>query len=236
MKTKPESTEKAKRNAALEAIKHVRDGFIIGLGSGSTAAYAIEELGNRIKHEKLHVFGVPTSYQAFTLAIKNKIPLTTLDEHSVLDLAIDGADQIDDELSMIKGMGGAFAREKIVASSSKEYVIIADESKKVRVLGENDHPVPIEVLPFAVALATRKIKEIDGRAIMREGVKKVGPVITDNGNVIIDAFFGVIREPEKLERKLKGISGVVETGLFLGMADVVYLGTETGVRKLGSSR
>lgn len=236
MKTKPESTEKAKRNAALEAIKHVRDGFIIGLGSGSTVAYAIEELGNRIKHEKLHVFGVPTSYQAFTLAIKNKIPLTTLDEHSVLDLAIDGADQIDDELSMIKGMGGAFAREKIVASSSKEYVIIADESKKVRVLGENDHPVPIEVLPFAVALATRKIKEIDGRAIMREGVKKVGPVITDNGNVIIDAFFGVIREPEKLERKLKGISGVVETGLFLGMADVVYLGTETGVRKLGSSR
>lgn len=232
LKNKPESTEKAKRNAALEAVKQVRDGFVIGLGSGSTAAYAIEELGNRIKHEKLHVLGVPTSYQAFTLAVKNKISLTTLDEHFVLDLAIDGADQIDDELNMIKGMGGALAREKIVASSSKKNVIIADESKKVRVLGENGHPVPIEVLPFAVAPAMRRIREIGGEAIVREGMKKVGPVITDNGNIIVDAIFGLINEPEKLEPKLKAIVGVVETGLFVGMTDVVYLGRETSVRKL----
>ena len=236
MKTKLESTKKAKRNAALEAVKHVRDGFAIGLGSGSTAAYAIEELGNRIKRENIHILGVPTSYQAFTLAVKNKIPLTTLDEHSVLDLAIDGADQIDDELNMIKGMGGALAREKIVASSSKEYIIIADETKKVKVLGENDHPVPIEALPFAFALVTHRLEEIGGRAVVREGVGKVGPVITDNGNIIVDAFFGAIREPEKLEHKLKSIVGVVETGLFIGMADAVYLGTDTGVRKLRKNR
>jgi ribose 5-phosphate isomerase A len=236
LKNKPESTEKAKRNAALEAIKHVRDGFIIGLGSGSTAAIAIEEIGNRVKREKLHVLGVPTSYQALMLAVKNKLPLTTLDEHPVIDLAIDGADQIDDDLNMIKGMGGALVREKIVASSSRNCVIIADETKKVKMLGENNQSVPVEVVPFAAALVTRRIEEIGGRAVLREGMKKVGPVITDNGNMIIDAFFGIIREPEKLERKLKGIVGVVETGLFVGMADVVYLGTETSARKLERSR
>jgi ribose 5-phosphate isomerase A len=103
-------------------------------------------------------------------------------------------------------------------------------------LGENNQSVPVEVVPFAAALVTRRIEEIGGRAVLREGMKKVGPVITDNGNMIIDAFFGIIREPEKLERKLKGIVGVVETGLFVGMADVVYLGTETSARKLERSR
>ena len=232
MKPKQDWIEKEKENAALEAVKHVKDGFIVGLGSGSTAAYVIEEIGNRIRNEGLRVLGVPTSYQAFLLAVKHKIPITTLEEHPALDLAIDGADQIDEELNLIKGMGGAFAREKIVAFASKKLVIVADESKKVKVLGKNNHPVPIEVLPFATPIVMRKIKEIGGKPILREGTKKVGPVITDNGNVIIDVDFGIIHNPAELERRLKILPGVVETGLFVKMANVVYLGKRSGVEKL----
>jgi ribose 5-phosphate isomerase A len=224
--------ENAKKNAALKAVEHVEDGFIIGLGSGSTAAYAIAEIGNKMKREKLHILAVPTSYQAFSLAVKHRIPITTLDEYPTLDLTIDGADQIDEALNLIKGMGGALAREKIVASASKKLVIIADESKKVKTLGEKNHPVPIEALPFATPLAVRKIEEIGGKPTVREAQKKVGPVITDNGNFIIDAVFGLIRKPEELEMKLEHIPGVVETGLFVGMADVVYLGNRSGITKM----
>nr|WP_312058945.1 ribose 5-phosphate isomerase A [Fervidobacterium pennivorans] len=234
MKPKDEEVEKAKRNAAIEAVKNVKDGFIVGLGSGSTAAYAIEEIGNRIKREKLHVLGVPTSHQAFMLAVKNGIPITTLEEHPTLDLTIDGADQVDEKLNLIKGMGGALAREKVVACSSKKLLIVIDESKRVKTLGENNHPVPIEVLPFAAPLVTCKIREIGGKPTLREGIKKVGPVITDNGNVIIDAYFGLIKSPEELEHKLKAISGVVETGLFVKMADSVYVGKSSGVKVLQS--
>ena len=233
MKPKRDWNEEEKKNAALEAVKHVQDGFVIGLGSGSTVAYAFEELSNRIKHEKLHVSGVPTSYQAFLLAVKHKIPITTLEEHPSLDLTIDGADQIDDELNLIKGMGGALAREKIVASASKKLVIVADESKKVKVLGENNHPVPIEALPFAASTVMCKIKEIGGKPVLREGTNKVGPVITDNGNILVDAYFGLIRKPVELEHKLKLLSGVVETGLFIKMANFVYVGKRSGIEKFG---
>jgi ribose 5-phosphate isomerase A len=229
---KQDWVEKAKKNAALEAVKHVKDGFVIGLGSGSTAAYAIQGLGNKMKGEKLQILGVPTSYQAFLLAVKHGIPITTLEEHPTLDLTIDGADQIDDELHLIKGMGGALAREKIVASASKTLIIIADESKKVSVLGENNHPVPIEVLPFAASFVMRKVAGIGGTATLREAKGKVGPVITDNGNAIIDADFGLVSKPAELERALKGISGIVETGLFVKMTDVVYLGKRSTVEKL----
>ncbi len=232
MNPKSEWIEKAKKNAALRAVEQVKDKFIVGLGSGSTAAYAIEEIGNRIKHERLHVFGVPTSYQAFMLAVKCGIPITTLEEHSTIDLTIDGADQIDQKMNLIKGMGGALTREKIIAFSSKMLVIVADETKKVKVLGENDHPVPMEVLSFVAPVVMRKIKEIGGKPVLREGIKKVGPVITDNGNIIIDANFGLIRKPAELESRLKGIPGVVETGLFVEMANVIYLGKRSGVEKL----
>jgi ribose 5-phosphate isomerase A len=231
LKPKKEWVEKAKKNAALEAVKHVKDGFVVGLGSGSTAAYAIEEIGNRIKNEKIHVLGIPTSHQAFMLAIKCGIPITTLEEHPTIDLTIDGADQIDQELNLIKGMGGALTREKIVAFASKKLIIVADESKKVKLLGENNHPVPMEVLPFAAPVLMQKIKEYGGKPTLREGIGKVGPIITDNGNVIIDANFGIIPNPAKLEHKLKMLPGVVETGLFVKMASIVYLGTSTGVEK-----
>lgn len=232
MKPRNEWVEKAKKNAALEAVKHVKDDFVVGLGSGSTVAYAIEEIGNKIRREKLHVLGVPTSYQAFMLAIKHGIPITTLEEHPILDLTIDGADQIDDALNLIKGMGGALTREKIVASASKKLIIVADESKKVKVLGENNHPIPIEVVPFAAKLARLRIKEIGGEPVLREGKGKVGPVITDNGNVIIDSNFGLVRKPAELELKIKSIPGIVETGLFIKMADVVYIGKPDFTEKI----
>jgi ribose 5-phosphate isomerase A len=232
LKPREDWPEKAKKNAACEAVKHVEDGFVVGLGSGSTAAYAIEEIGNRIRREGLRVSGVPTSYQALASAVKHGILTTTLEEHPTLDLTIDGADQIDRELNLIKGMGGALAREKVVASASKKLVIVADDSKKVKILGEKGHPVPVEVLPIAAPLVMRKMKEIDGKPIVREGTKKVGPVITDNGNIIIDAYFGLIHKPAELERELKGLTGVVETGLFVQMADLVYLGKRSGVEEL----
>ena len=224
--------EKAKKNAALEAVKHVRDGFVIGLGSGSTAAYAIEGIGKRIRSEKIHIMGVPTSYQAFLLAVKHGIPVTTLEEHPILDLTIDGADQVDRELNLIKGMGGALTREKIVACASRQNIIVVDESKRVKVLGENGQPVPVEVLPLAVPFVARKLKDMGGKPVLREGKGKVGPIITDNSNVILDVDFGPIHKPANVARDLKGITGVVETGLFVGMANQVYIGKSSGVERL----
>ena len=226
----------AKRKAALAAIKHVKDGFVVGLGSGSTAAYAIEALGERIKREKLSLLAVPTSYQAFLLAVNCGIAVTTLDEHPVIDVTIDGADQIDAKLNLIKGMGAALTREKIVASASKMNIIIADESKKVRVLGEKGHPVPVEVLPFAITTVKRRIEAVGGKAVLREGKGKLGPVITDNGNAVIDASFGPIGNAAELEKKLKMIPGVVETGLFIGLADIAYVGTASAAEKIERKR
>ena len=236
MKPEGKWIEEAKRKAALEAVRHVKDGFVVGLGSGSTAAYAIEALGGRIRRERLNVMGIPTSYQAFLLAVKHGIAVTTLEEYPTISLTIDGADQIDPELNLIKGMGAALAREKIVAFASKQNIIIADENKKAQVLGENNHPVPAEVLPFAISLVKRSIEGIGGKAVVREGKGKVGPIITDNGNVVIDAVFGAISDAGALEQKLKMIPGVVETGLFVGSTDTVYVGTSSAVEKLERKR
>ena len=236
MKANPDFIQEAKKRAALEAVKHVKDNNVVGLGSGSTAAFAIIALGERVKNEQLKILGIPTSYQAFLLAVENGVAITTLDEHPQIDVTIDGADQVTSELNLIKGMGAALAREKIVAASSKLNVIIADENKKVKVLGENNQPVPIEVLPFAISLVKRKIVEVGGNPIVREGKGKLGPVITDNGNAIIDATFGLIQKPGELEVKLKMIPGVVETGLFVNLADIVYLATSNAVEKIERKR
>ena len=231
MKANLDPIQEAKQKAALEAVKHVKDGFIVGLGSGSTAAFAIEAIGERIKREKLRVMGIPTSYQAFLLAVECGIPITTLDEHPEIDVTIDGADQITPELFLIKGMGAALAREKIVAAASKLNIIIADEKKKVKLLGENDQSVPIEVLPFAISLVKRKIVYAGGKPVLREGKGKLGPVITDNGNVILDSYFGEVADPADLAVKLKMIPGVVETGFFVGLTDIAYIGKVNAVEK-----
>jgi ribose 5-phosphate isomerase A len=223
--------EDAKKRVALEAIKHVKDGFIVGLGSGSTAAYAIQEIGRRVTQDGLQVLGVPTSSQAMKLAVQSGVPLTTLDEHPNPDLAVDGADQIDNKLNMIKGGGGAMTREKIVASAAKQLIIIADETKLVEKLGTNCQ-VPVEVLPFALATTTANINKLGGKPICRESVEKAGAVVTDNGNYIVDIDFGPINNAEELNQRLKLIPGVFETGLFIEMADIVFLGRPDGVRKL----
>ncbi|UCC58082.1 MAG: ribose-5-phosphate isomerase RpiA [Candidatus Bathyarchaeum sp.] len=223
--------EEAKKRVALEAVKHLQDDFIVGLGSGSTAAHVIQEIGRQILKAGLRVLGVPTSSQAMMLAVRSGIPLTTLDEYPSLDLAIDGADQIDKKLDMIKGGGGAMTREKIVASAAKQFIIVADETKLVDKLGTNCR-VPVEVLPFALATATASIKELGGKPLLRESGRKVGAVVTDNGNYIVDIDFGPMKDTEELNRRLKLIPGVVETGLFIKMADIVYLGKPDGIIRL----
>jgi ribose 5-phosphate isomerase A len=228
---KPKGTdwqEDAKKAAAKEAVKHVKKGAVIGLGSGTTVAYAIKELGK--KH--LQILTVPSSHQAFLLATQNHIQTTTLDEHPRLDLTIDGADQVEIKtLNMIKGMGGALTREKIVAAASKENIIIIDKTKLAPKLGK-EQPVPVEVLPFALATIKPQLQALKGKPHLREGSGKIGPVVTDNGNFILDTDFGTIRDAEKLNMQIKSIPGVVETGLFLNMATTVYVGTEAEVEKL----
>lgn len=229
-------TECAKRKAAFEAVKHVEDNEVVGLGSGTTVAYVIEAIGEKMKLENMTLKGIPTSYQAFQLAVKNGIPMTTLDENPVIDVTIDGADQIDPKLNLIKGMGAALAREKIVASASKLNIIVADESKRVKVLGECNHPVPIEVLPFANFYVQKRIEAIGGKVVLREGKGKLGPVVTDNGNMILDVIFGEIGDPRILSIKLKMIPGVLETGLFVGLANIAYFGSTSSVEKLKVKR
>ena len=233
---KPEQVEEAKRKTALEAVKHVKNHAVVGLGSGSTAAFAIEALGERIKRENLNVKGVPTSTQAFLLAVEHGIPVTTLEEHPEIDVTIDGVDQVDADLNLIKGMGAALAREKIVASASRLNVVIGDVGKRVRVLGENGQAVPVEVLPFAAKVVQQRIVKLGGKPVLREGKGKLGPVITDNGNMVVDVVFGLIADVAGLEVRLKMVPGVVETGLFVGLADVVYLGSVSGVEKLEAKR
>jgi ribose 5-phosphate isomerase A len=222
--------EDAKKRAASEAVKQAKNGFTVGLGTGNTAAYAIKEIGRKIRQKKWKILGVPTSHQALKLAVDSGIPLTNLEEHPQLDLTIDGADQIDKELNLIKGMGGALTREKIVASATKQLIIVADETKLAEKLGKGQS-LPVEVLPFALPTVTLKMQELGGKPILREGTGKMGPVVTENGNFIVDVDFGPIDSPKELSIQLKSIPGVIETGLFIDMADVVYVGKPTGVDK-----
>jgi len=229
--SKADWIEDAKKQAALEAVKHVKNGYVIGLGSGTTASHAIREIGKIIKRKNWHIFGIPTSYQAFLLAVDCGISITTLNEHPRLDLTIDGADQIDKDLNMIKGMGGALAREKIVASASKQNVIVVDKTKVVDKLGKN-HPVPVEVLPFALVTIMSKIRKIGGKPVLRHGEGKVGPVLTDNGNFILDVNFDSIKSLSQLNTQLKLIPGVIETGFFLDLAHIAYIGGPSSIQKI----
>ncbi|WP_226022614.1 ribose-5-phosphate isomerase RpiA [Halomicrobium salinisoli] len=213
----------AKRRAAASAVEAVEDGTVVGLGSGSTAAHAVRELGERVD-AGLDVRGVPTSFQSREIAREAGIPLADLDEASV-DIAIDGADQVADG-DLVKGGGGAHAREKIVDAAADRLLIVIDPTKEADVL---DHPIPVEVLPDARTTVAESVRELGGEPELRWAENKSGPVVTDNGNLLLDCDFGAVEDPAGLAADIAGLPGVVEHGLFVGVADEVHRGDEDGV-------
>jgi len=215
-----------KKAAGKSAAELVKDGDVVGLGTGSTAAQTINALGDRIEDEDLYVEGIPTSYQSRWLAQKNDIPLTTLDQDTP-DIAIDGADQIDDNLYLIKGGGAAHTKEKLVDTAANGFVVVADESKQRHPL---NHPIPLEVLPEAIRTVKTAVQELGGTPQTRLAEKKDGPVITDNGNVIIDADLGNITDPQGTAEALQ-LPGVVEHGIFQPPHEV-HVATEDRVEIL----
>jgi ribose 5-phosphate isomerase A len=217
----------ARKNAAEKACELVKDGMAVGLGTGSTTAYAIRELGRRVD-EGLDIVGVPTSYASEALAIECGIPLVSLAARPELDVDIDGADQVDASLNVIKGGGAAHTREKVVACSSKIFAVVIDGNKLKDVFNRS---VPIEVLPYARKLVEKSIAGLGGTCTMRTGTGKDGPVISDNGNFIMDCDFGPINKPAALAEKLSQVPGLVEHGIFTN-ADVVYVGYEDRVERL----
>jgi ribose 5-phosphate isomerase A len=224
--------DELKRQAAARALEHVRDGMKLGLGTGSTAKHFVELLGMRVR-AGLNIIGVPTSEATRADAVRYGIPLTTLDDIDRLDLTVDGADEIDPALDVIKGGGGALLREKIVATASDRMIVIADDSKWVEVLGR--FPLPVEVIPFGLAATQRAIGKAfakggnSGQMVVRKG--RDGHVfVTDGGHWIIDAHLGRITDAPRLAGLLTSIPGVVEHGLFIGLASTVMLAGSQGIR------
>ncbi len=217
MANNSKTSDLEKAAAARASLRFVRDGMTLGLGTGSTAAHAVRFLGEQVR-AGLKVRGIPTSVHTQELAASLGIPLTTLDECQQIDVDIDGADEFDAQLHLIKGGGGALLREKIIASASRQVVIIADSSKQVAVLGK--FPLPVEVIPFAQPLVAKRITALGATVKLRQETKG-NPFITDEGHHILDCSFGQIPDPPALARKLSDMPGVVEHGLFVDLATVV---------------
>ena len=216
-------SDAAKRAAGESAAEAVEDGMVVGLGTGSTTAHAIRALGRRVE-DGLDILGIPTSFQSRELAREVGIPLTDLDEARV-DVAIDGADEVAGG-DLIKGGGAAHAREKIVDASADRFLVVADPTKVADTLSQ---PVPLEVLPAARTPVARSVRALGGDPSLRRAKRKDGPVVTDNGNLVLDCEFGDVTEPATLGTDLAGLPGVVEHGLFVGMADAVHVGSEEAV-------
>ncbi len=213
-----------KQQVGKAASDRVQSGSIVGLGTGSTTAYAIQYIGERLKSGELKdIVGIPTSFQAEVLARQYGIPLTTLDVVDHIDIAIDGADEVDPHLNLVKGGGAAHTREKIVDCLAEQFIVVVDSSKLVDKLG-SVFAIPIEVLPLAYAPVMRAVEKLGGKPELRMGVKKAGPVITDQGNMVIDAKFDNIGDPAGLEKTLNNIPGVLENGLFVGVTNLVLVG------------
>lgn len=213
-----------KQEVGRAAADRVQSGSIVGLGTGSTTAYTIQFLGDRLKSGELKdIIGIPTSFQAEVLAKQYGIPLTTLDAVDHIDIAIDGADEVDPQKNLIKGGGAAHTREKIVDYLADQFIVVVDSSKIVDRLGSS-FPVPVEVIPMALAPVMRAIEKLGGKPELRMGIKKAGPVITDQGNMVIDVKFDNINDPAGLENILNNIPGVLENGIFVGVTDLVLVG------------
>lgn len=225
-----EIIEQGKKNAAIKAVEeNVKEDMVLGIGSGSTVVYAIERIAEMNKKKKLGLKCIPTSFQSYQLIVEKGLNLVSLDQYPVLDLDIDGADEIDTDLNLIKGGGGCHVQEKIIASNSKKLIIIADFRKKSEKLGQNwKRGVPIEVIPMAYIPVMKKLEQLGGKPKLRMAQEKAGPLISDNGNFIIDVDFGKIENPSDLNNKLIKIPGIVDTGLFIGMVSKVYIGKNDG--------
>lgn len=226
------SLEDAKKVAAFKAVdEYVKNNHIVGVGSGSTVVYAVERLAERVNKEKLNLVCIPTSFQARQLIIKHKLILGELEIHPQLDVCIDGADEVDENLNLIKGGGGCLLQEKIVASCAKQLIIIADHTKNSTQLGDKyKKGIPIEVVPISYVPIKNKIETMfGGELVLRMAVAKAGPVVTDNGNFILDwKDFKQTKDWQKINTEIQLIPGVVETGLFIGMAKKAYFGQADG--------
>jgi ribose 5-phosphate isomerase A len=227
-----DTADKEKEAAARASMRFLHDGQIVGLGTGSTAAYVVRFVAERVR-SGLKIRAIPTSIHTRELAASLGIPLTTLDDFQEIDVTIDGADEVDPQLRLIKGGGGAFLREKIIASASRRLVIVVDSSKPVDVLGKA--PVPVEVIPFAQALVAKEIAVMGASVNLRTDSSRQ-PLVTDEGHHILDCSFGQIADPQALARQLEDTPGVVEHGLFIDMADVVLVGENSTVHELRASR
>lgn len=228
------STDSAKRAAAYKAVdENVTDGMLLGIGSGSTIVFVVERIAQRVKSENLSLRCIPTSFQARNLIIQHNLTLSDLNIDPLLDLAIDGADEIDGNLNCIKGGGAAHTQEKCVAFNARKFILVVDFSKDSLSLGTKwTQGIPLEVLPFAYRPVMVKVAEMHGKAVLRAAKAKAGPVVTDNGNFVVDAHFGGIQDPFQLNKALQAIPGVVETGLFCGMANKAYIGLADGSVKV----
>jgi ribose 5-phosphate isomerase A len=222
------ANETEKEAAGRAGVTFVKDGDVVGLGTGSTAAYAVRFLAERVK-AGLKIRGIPTSSGTRDLAANLGIPLTNFDEVQQIDVTIDGADEFDPKLQLIKGGGGALLREKIVASASKKVVIMTDASKQVHVLGK--FPLPVEVIPFAQALVAKRIAALGASVKVRRGADG-NPYVTDERHHILDCSFGEIPDPAALARVLDGIPGIVEHGLFIDLASVVLIARGSVVEEI----
>ncbi|MFX1273573.1 MAG: ribose 5-phosphate isomerase A [Promethearchaeota archaeon] len=222
--------ELGKKNAAIKAVEdNVKSGMVLGIGSGSTVVYAVEKIAEMNRENNLNLKCIPTSFQSYQLINENKLNLVSLDQYPEIDLDIDGADEIDENLNLIKGGGGCLVQEKIIASNSKKLIIIADFRKNSKKLGENwKKGVPIEVIPIAYVPLMKKFEKMGGKPKLRMAKAKAGPLVSDNGNFIIDVDFGIIDNPKKLNERILSIPGVVDTGFFIEMASKAYIGQKDG--------
>lgn len=222
--SEPDVQTQMKQLVAKAAADRVTSNTVVGLGSGSTAAFAIQYIGERLQAGQLQkVQGVPTSFQSEVLAREYGIPLVTLNEIERIHVAIDGADEVDPQKNLIKGGGAAHTREKLVDALADRFVVIVDSSKLVDRLGST-FLLPVEVLPTAIGPVTRALKALGGEPQLRMAVKKAGPVVTDQGNVVIDVKFAAIDNPGEMEKAINNIPGVLENGLFVGVADAILVG------------
>lgn len=217
-----------KKMVAYKAAEQIKDGQVVGLGTGSTARYFIEKVGMRIRKEELDILAVPTSYQSLFLARDWEIPITSIMEHDV-DVAVDGADEVDKDFNLLKGGGAAHTQEKIIDYSASEFIVIVDDSKLTDKL---DKPVPVEVIPTSSRLVCEELNSMGAEVKIRISDAKDGPLITDNGNFIIDADFGPIEDPINLEYEINNIPGVLENGIFSRGVDRVMVGTKDGIIEL----